>query len=134
MVMRKNAPENLRGAAGAEVDSKVNSTTFYKGNTFFLSKLQSKVFSLLSQGKFSSHKLMQLCHTSDPRKEVQYLRRKGINVQDEWVEATETIPRHKLYFINPNDCQSVLYFDCELSDKQVQLRYTDQISNRVNND
>ncbi|MFR9514770.1 MAG: hypothetical protein SNH64_05460 [Rikenellaceae bacterium] len=47
---------------------------------------------------------MQIIHTSDPRKEVQYLRRKGIDVQDEWIASTKKIPRHKRYWIDPNEC------------------------------
>lgn len=100
MVKNNNAPESLRGAAGANI------ITWYKGSQIILSKLQRAFFFTLSKGqKYSSHKLMQLLHTSDPRKEVQYLRRKGINVQDEWVEATKEVPRHKLYFIDPKECR-----------------------------
>ncbi len=69
--------------------------------------LQNALFILLSDGeKHSSHKIMQQIHTSDPRKEVQYLRRKGIDVQDEWVEATQKIPRHKRYWIDPKECSN----------------------------
>lgn len=80
-------------------------TIRYKGSKFTLSKLQGGLFIVLSNGKkHSSHQLMQQLTTSDPRKEVQYLRRKGINVQDIWVSATDTTPRHKLYFIDPKEC------------------------------
>ncbi|MFR9506167.1 MAG: hypothetical protein SNG69_06640 [Rikenellaceae bacterium] len=78
----------------------------YKGNEYLLSKLQRAFFITLSNGqRHSSHKLMQQLHTSDPRKEVQYLRRKGINVEDEWIEATRETPRHKRYWINSDDCK-----------------------------
>lgn len=101
MGVKGQAPESLRGSAGARLAVR------YKGNEFPLSKLQRSIFITLSDGqKHSSHKLMQQCKTSDPRKEVQYLRRKGINVQDTWVDATPTIPRHKLYFIDPIECSN----------------------------
>lgn len=77
----------------------------YKGNRILLSNLQRLFFIILSNGnKYSSHQLMQLLKTSDPRKEIHYLRCKGINVQDEWKKATSTIARHKRYWINPDDC------------------------------
>ncbi len=99
MTKMKQAPESLIGSAGAR------SSVQYKGMTISLSPLQYTLFILLYDGKrYSSHQIMQQIHTSDPRKEVQYLRRKGINVQDEVISATPTIPRHKLYFINPNEC------------------------------
>ncbi len=80
-------------------------TVRYKGNDYLLSKLQRAFFITLSNGKrHSSHKLMEQLHTSDPRKEVQYLRRKGINIQDEWIAATEETPRHKRYWIDPDEC------------------------------
>lgn len=99
MAVNNKAPESLRGSAGA------NNSMRYKGNEILLSKLQKEFFITLSNGgKYSSHKLMQMLRTSDPRKEVQYLRNKGINVQDEWVKGTKEITRHKLYFIDPKEC------------------------------
>lgn len=92
------APESLRGSTGAR------SSVQYKGRQISLSKLQFSLFNLLSNGnRYSSHKIMQIIHTSDPRKEVQYLRRKGINVQDEWIAQTAKIPRHKRYWIDPKE-------------------------------
>lgn len=79
----------------------------YKGSNYFLSRLQTAFFLTLSNGKkHSSHRLMQMLHTSDPRKEIQYLRRKGFNVRDEWVSATKQVPRHKLYWIDPEECMT----------------------------
>ncbi|MFR9543522.1 MAG: hypothetical protein SNH27_15915 [Rikenellaceae bacterium] len=99
MTQRQQAPTTLRETAGASI------TVRYKDSEILLSKLQRAFFITLSNGqRHSSHKLMQQLHTSDPRKEVQYLRRKGINVQDEWIEATPTTPRHKRYWIDPNEC------------------------------
>ncbi len=73
----------------------------YKGNVFSLSKLQSEMFFILTNGKkHSSHQLMLHLKTSDPRREVKRLRDRGIDVQDVWVDATSTTPRHKCYFIN----------------------------------
>lgn len=101
MAKTKQAPESLIGSARASV------TVQYKGMQISLSLLQNQLFVLLSNSKrHSSHQLMQQLHTSDPRKEVQYLRRKGISVQDVWVEATREVPRHKLYFINPKECSN----------------------------
>lgn len=79
-------------------------TVRYKGNEYLLSKLQRGFFVTLSNGqRHSSHRLMEILHTSDPRKEVQYLRRKGINIQDEWIPKCGDIPRHKRYWIDPNE-------------------------------
>ncbi|MFR9536853.1 MAG: hypothetical protein SNF97_08905 [Rikenellaceae bacterium] len=94
------APEAQSESAGARL------IVHYKGTQISLSKLQCLLFLLLSNGKkYSSHKIMQIIHTSDPRKEVQYLRRKGINVQDEWIAQTAKIPRHKRYWIDPKECE-----------------------------
>lgn len=101
MAKKKTAPTALRETAGAKF------TVQYKDSVISLSKLQYLLFILLSDGKrYSSHKIMQLIHTSDPRKEVQYLRRKGVDVLDVWVEATGEFPRHKLYFIDPKECSN----------------------------
>ncbi len=99
MTQIQQAPTTLRETAGASI------TVHYKGTIISLSKLQYSLFILLSDGnRYSSHRLMQILHTSDPRKEVQYLRRKGINVCDVWIEGTPKIPRHKLYWIDPKEC------------------------------
>lgn len=101
MTNTNQTPTALRETAGERF------TVLYKGNEFLLSKLQKAFFITLSNGqKHSSHKLMQHLRTSDPRKEIQYLRRKGINVQDEWVEATSEASRHKIYFIDPKECRN----------------------------
>ena len=94
------APETQNESAGAR------SIVHYKGTKLSLSKLQYSLFILLSDSnRYSSHQIMKHIHTSDPRKEVQYLRRKGINVQDEWIKATKTIPRHKRYWIDSDECE-----------------------------
>lgn len=94
MTKKGIAPENLRGSARAVVVD-------YKDTKISLSLLQYQFFVTLSSGgKHSSHRLMQLLHTSDQRKEVQYLRRKGVEVLDEWIAKTSTTPRHKLYWIS----------------------------------
>lgn len=78
----------------------------YKGSNYILSKLQLSFFHTLSNGnRHSSHQLMQQLHTSDPRKEIQYLRDKGIDIQDEWIAKSGDIPRHKRYWIDPKDCK-----------------------------
>ncbi len=98
MASKKTAPTTLVKSAGAKY------LIHYKGTKISLSPLQFSIFSTLSNGgRHSSHRLMQRCKTSDPRKEVQYLRRKGINVRDVWVEATPTIPRHKRYWIEETE-------------------------------
>ncbi len=98
MTKKRQAPEAQSEESGAR------SIVHYKGTQISLSKLQYLLFLLLANGKkYSSHKIMQIIHTSDPRKEVQYLRRKGINVQDEWIDSTVKIPRHKRYWIDPQD-------------------------------
>ncbi len=64
-----------------------------------------KLFELLETGyKYSAFQLMRLLRTSDPRKEVQRLRNKGVLIYDEWVATTKDTPRHKQYFINPLEC------------------------------
>lgn len=94
----EQAPTSPRETAGAKF------VVTYKGKKISLSKLQFELFITLTNGhKHSSHKLMQRLHTSDPRKEVQYLRKKGIHVCDEWVAATPRIARHKLYWIDSVD-------------------------------
>ncbi|MFR9620137.1 MAG: hypothetical protein SNH63_02820 [Rikenellaceae bacterium] len=99
MAKKNQAPTAPRQSAGAR------SLAHYKDTKISLSPLQNALFILLADGRrYSSHKIMQLIHTSDPRKEVQYLRHKGINVQDIWVEADREISRHKLYFIDPKEC------------------------------
>ncbi|MFI3306116.1 MAG: hypothetical protein R3Y68_06350 [Rikenellaceae bacterium] len=101
MAAKKAAPESAVNSARASI------LVDYKGSKKSLSKLQSSLFILLSDGnKYSSHKIMQRCKTSDPRKEVQYLRRKGINVQDEVIKATKEIPRHKRYWIDHEECRT----------------------------
>ncbi len=99
MTQIQQAPTALRETTGASI------TVQYKGSVISLSKLQCSLFILLSDGKrYTSHQIMKLIHTSDPRKEVQYLRRKGINIQDEWIAATDNTPRHKRYWIDPVEC------------------------------
>ncbi len=72
MTNKREAPEAQGETAGAKC------IIHYKGRQISLSKLQYLLFLLLANGKrYSSHKIMQIIHTSDPRKEVQYLRRKG---------------------------------------------------------
>ncbi len=79
----------------------------YKDSVFSLTKLQSETFFLLSNGKqHSSYQLMLHLKTSDPRREVKQLRDKGINIQDVWIDTTDTKPRHKHYFIDPKECTS----------------------------
>ncbi len=103
MTNKREAPTAQSEAAGAR------SIVHYKGRQISLSKLQYLLFLLLANGKrYSSHKTMQIIHTSDPRKEVQYLRCKGINVQDEWIASAVKIPRHKRYWIDPNECGKVV--------------------------
>ncbi len=107
MESKQQAPGGLRVQARASV------SVHYKDTKISLSPLQASIFSHLSNGnRYSSHQLMQRCKTSDPRKEVQYLRRKGINVRDVVVKATPTIPRHKLYFIDPREVTDVRQGDC----------------------
>ncbi len=101
MAKKKLTPTALRETAGGSI------TVQYKDSVISLSPLQYSLFILLSNGKrYSSHKIMQLIHTSDPRKEVQYLRRKGVDVLDVWVDATQKIPRHKRYWIDPKKCSN----------------------------
>ena len=101
MEKKQQAPTTQEANVGAKF------TVRYKGSIFSLSSLQFKMFQVLSNGKkHSSFRLMQQLRTSDPRKEIQYLRDKGINVQDVWVERQEIdgiiYPRHKEYYINDN--------------------------------
>lgn len=99
MEQKQQAPTTHRTSARAKF------TVRYKGSILSLSSLQFKMYQVLSDGKkYSSFRLMQQLRTSDPRKEVQRLRNRGINVQDVWVEQQMingiVYPRHKEYFIN----------------------------------
>ncbi len=102
MTKQQQAPEAQNESAGAKF------TVHYKDTKISLSRLQFLIFSSLSNGnRYSSHQLMQRCKTSDPRKEVQYLRDKGINVRDEWIAKCGEIPRHKRYWIDPEEVGDV---------------------------
>lgn len=64
-----------------------------------LPRLQKKVFDLLSMGgKYSAADISIRLHLCDPRSHIAYLRRKGIEVQDEWREGDFGV-RYKVYFI-----------------------------------
>lgn len=72
----------------------------YKGKQISLTPLQYKLFSMLSDGrKHSSVELMRLMSISDPRSEVRYLRKYGIEVSDEWHTHPQLGTRYKRYYI-----------------------------------
>jgi len=62
-----------------------------------LSKRQRKVYELLLTGKYSVADISIALHYSDPRSYIRELRKKGLNILDEWVENADT--RHKQYWI-----------------------------------
>lgn len=100
MEAKRVAPESLRGSARADI------TVHHKGTKKVTSTRQKALLSLLSDGsRYTTRQMSKLAPISSPTKEVQRFRDRGINVQDEWIEATKTIPRHKRYWINPSDCK-----------------------------
>ncbi len=99
MATNKTAPTAPKQSAGAR------SIVHYKGTKKLTSTRQKALLSLLSDGsRYTTRQMSKLAPISSPTKEVQRFRDRGINVQDEWVEATKTIPRHKRYWINPSNC------------------------------
>lgn len=101
MNRKDKAPEMQGAGTGANI------VIEYKGKNISLSPLQYAVYTLLIRGRYSSFELMQHSKTSDPRKEIQYLRDKGIDVADRWINRQEIggkiYPRHKEYFITSTD-------------------------------
>lgn len=72
----------------------------YKGKMISLTVLQFDFFSMLTDGrKHSSVELMRVLHVSDPRSEIRYLRKYGIEVSDEWHTHPKLGTRYKRYFI-----------------------------------
>ncbi len=101
MTQTQQAPTTPRETAGA------NLTTGYKGTKNITSKRQKSLLCLLSDGgKYTTRQISKLTPISAPTKEIQRFRDRGINVQDEWVEATPTTPRHKRYWIDPKECSN----------------------------
>jgi len=94
MNSKKEAPEELCGSKrGQNISlSKCESKDIVK-----LSKRQKKVFELLLTGKYSVTDITIKLGYADPRSYVRSLRDKGITINDEWVENTDT--RYKVYWI-----------------------------------
>lgn len=64
-----------------------------------LPRIQRKVYDLLrSGGKYSVYDITTRLRLADPRGHISALRRKGIEVLDEWKTGEGT--RYKVYFIN----------------------------------
>lgn len=65
-----------------------------------LPRIQRKVYNLLSGGgKYSAFDIAMRLRLCDPRGHIAVLRRKGIEVLDEW-RTTSRGERYKVYFIN----------------------------------
>ncbi len=94
MTEKIKAPTTPRERAGAKSSVQHEDTTKIK------STRQKALLSLLSDGnRYTTRQISRLTPISAPTKEVQRFRDRGINVLDEWVEATPKIPRHKRYWI-----------------------------------
>lgn len=71
----------------------------YGANVMNLPRIQRKVYELLkSGGKYSVFDITTRLRLADPRGHIAALRRKGIEVLDEWKAGEGT--RYKVYFIN----------------------------------
>lgn len=93
MDKKRTAPDaNNAGQTGA-----YGST--YGAKVVNLPKVQRKVFNLLSGGgKYSAFDIAMRLRLCDPRGHIAALRRKGVEVLDEWKTGEGT--RYKVYFIN----------------------------------
>mgnify|MGYP000843915395 FL=1 len=60
---------------------------------------QQNVENLLSEGKHSVTEITIKLGYADPRSYIRYLRLKGVNVQDEWVQNNNV--RYKMYWVAP---------------------------------
>lgn len=60
---------------------------------------QQNVENLLSEGKHSVTEITIKLGYADPRSYIRYLRHKGVNVQDEWVQNNNV--RYKMYWVAP---------------------------------
>lgn len=60
---------------------------------------QQNVENLLSEGKHSVTEITIKLGYADPRSYIRYLRHKGVNVQDEWVQNNNV--RYKMYWVTP---------------------------------
>lgn len=60
---------------------------------------QKNVENLLREGKHSATDITIKLRYADPRSYIRYLRDKGVNVRDEWVQKKDT--RYKIYWIEP---------------------------------
>lgn len=59
---------------------------------------QKNVENLLREGKHSVTDITIKLRYADPRSYIRYLRDKGVNVRDEWVEKKDS--RYKIYWID----------------------------------
>lgn len=63
--------------------------------------LQRLVYNLLVGGKkYSAADIATALHLSDPRGHISQLRKKGINIQDEWRKGV--YGRYKVYYLKAN--------------------------------
>ena len=60
---------------------------------------QQNVENLLCEGKHSVSEITIKLGYADPRSYIRYLRHKGVNVQDEWVQNKDV--RYKMYWVAP---------------------------------
>ena len=70
-----------------------------KKNRDRFSERQKNVENLLSAGKHSVTEITIKLGYADPRSYIRYLRHKGVNVQDEWVQNNNV--RYKMYWVAP---------------------------------
>ncbi len=100
MVQANQAPTAQIASAGARV------IIHYKDSEISASARQKTLFNLLSDGgRYTTRQMSKLAPVSSPTKEIHRFRNRGINVCDEWAEATKTIPRHKRYWIDLSECK-----------------------------
>ncbi len=68
-----------------------------------LPKHQKAVFDLLRRARLSVADISRLLGYSDPRGHISHLRKKGINVCDEWRTGATPDVRFKVYYIPKNE-------------------------------
>lgn len=91
MKQENNNPRSLCSTSGGygKTDAKVNN----------LPRIQRKVYDLLNTGgKYSVFDITTRLRLADPRGHIAALRRKGIEILDEWRTTTEG-ERYKVYFV-----------------------------------
>lgn len=98
MKQEKQTPAPL-GTSGESQRVCVQQTIYTEAKVMNLPRVQRKVYDLLrSGGKYSVYDITTRLRLADPRGHISALRRKGIDIRDEW-RHTSRGERFKVYFI-----------------------------------